>query len=795
MKSLSLWTTVLLLTLQAGVAVRAQGVPTGGEQPEAAEEPRAPAGKQADSGTSREKAKPKRRVAIEEVMVTAQKREENMQDVPISIQSFTGDELAAREITDPSQLPQLTPGLVYSSISRYNIIYLRGVGTEVFTPSAAPSVATYIDGIFFPFSLRLAKQFGKVERIEVLKGPQGTLFGRNSTGGAINIVMAEPAEEFQGSLELVAGNFDKRRAKLYLTGPLSEHLAASATWVYANEDEYYTLSPESPLDSLPDYEDKGLQGKLRWSPASWFEGTLSYFNFSSEGAGTNLVYQEEPKPLGEALGVEATNGDYKYSGDEPPFNISESEVAILTLKLFPGPFDIKTISGYQDHKVRSAIDFDGSPRPVATFRGSDERHGIPGQISESVTHELQILSNGDGWFTELFGRPFEWVIGFYYSDTTQGLPFVEFETLGTGDALNETLPGFTSTGTPTELLGDSLPTVGGTAVLSGIDEFESEAVFGQITWDVSDTISITLGGRLTTEEVTITDAATKVRNNETGEITTLNEYPEDTLSNDDFSPKIAIDVRPLPNILIYTSWQRAFKSGTFNVINSTEPPEEVEPEEITTTEIGVKMDLFDGRLRLNGAIFQNEIENLQTLVVSVQSGGAVSIENAAKVKIDGAEFTLDWSVIPDLVLNVGASYLDPVFTLFPEGKGYDEETGLFFEDGNFTGNRPPRSPELSGNAGLFYTLDLWRGALEAGIDAYYNDGYFFDNQNSAEQDAYHLVNARIGYLYQPWNFRLTAFGKNLNGEKYAETKFPFDFGTVARLAPPKTYGVRLNWDF
>ena len=137
---------------------------------------------------------------IEEVLVTAQKRTENVQDVPISVQAFSGDMLAAKGIGDPIDLPTITPGLTYSAITGFALVYLRGIGSDVFLPNGEASVATYVDNVYFPLNAGLAQSFGSLERLEVLKGPQGTLFGRNTTGGAINITTKAPSHEFEAEL-------------------------------------------------------------------------------------------------------------------------------------------------------------------------------------------------------------------------------------------------------------------------------------------------------------------------------------------------------------------------------------------------------------------------------------------------------------------------------------------------------------------------------------------------------------------------------------------------------------------
>lgn len=164
---------------------------------------------------------------IEEVVVTAQKREENLQDVPISVAAFTGDELEARGVNDPTALAAITPGLTYNNLVGYSLIYIRGVGSDAFEPTADQSVATYIDGVYLPFAHGLAQEFVKLERIEVLKGPQGTLFGRNATGGAINIITRKPTDALEIDLDGTLAKFSDREAKAFISGPIFDTLKGS----------------------------------------------------------------------------------------------------------------------------------------------------------------------------------------------------------------------------------------------------------------------------------------------------------------------------------------------------------------------------------------------------------------------------------------------------------------------------------------------------------------------------------------------------------------------------------------
>jgi len=240
---------------------------------------------------------------VEEIVVTAQKREENMQNVPIAIAAFSASALENGGVTNISDLAKKTPGLNYDTFANYAIIYVRGVGTDAFVPSADLSVATYVDGVYFPFSFGLARALGDVERVEVLKGPQGTLFGRNATGGAINIVTKDPnPNQWTGSLSSTIARFNEYDNRISFGGPLLSDLSVSGGLVYNRKDDYYK-SISTQYSKLMPYRDLGGTLKLKWTPSEYFDAKLGGFYLASQGVGTTLLASIAPSPLGTALGV------------------------------------------------------------------------------------------------------------------------------------------------------------------------------------------------------------------------------------------------------------------------------------------------------------------------------------------------------------------------------------------------------------------------------------------------------------------------------------------------------------
>ena len=721
-----------------------------------------------------------RRVGIEEIVVTAQKREENMQDVPISIQAFGGEELDARGVLNPQELQRITPGLVYDyGPGGFSIIYIRGVGSDAFLPGNDLSVATYVDGVYFPVAHGNARELDEVERIEVLKGPQGTLFGRNSTGGAINIVTREPSDELTASMAGTFGNLDENRLKAFVSGPLPFGFSFSASGLYGRRDDYYDVHPASVVREFPNETQKGARLKLRWAPFEIFDATAAAQLLDSNGLGTALNNMLEPSPLSNVLGITA-KPDRQGALDVEPFQRNRMRVAYLTTTLHPRWFDVKNIVSYQEVRNRAQFDFDGSEMPIVGFYTTKPLFG------DSFTEELQILSNENTPFADWL----EWIAGFYFIKSSAGFKRLD---VTVGD-----LPELTALGFPDLALpGVTNATVG----LVGILDTLSPAGFFQGTLRPLDWVDVTFGGRYLTEKREIRRNSSLLDVN--GNVTPLFVFPDRERDDSNLSPKAVLSVRPLEpfgidvaeELMTYFSWSKGFKSGTYNILNINEPGDEVESEEVTTYELGVKSEFLDGRVRANGALFRNEIKDLQSQFISLLSGGTTNLDNAGEATIEGFELEVIAGLLRDLYLNIGATYLDGVYDDFRNASGFDPQTGLFTTNVDNTGNTIVRTPEWTVSSGLVYTLDVWRGVVEAGADVYYNSGYFFDTQNTAEQPSYWLANARLGYLYEPWNLRVTGYGLNVNEADYYLTKFVADFGVTGKLALPATYGVRIDWQF
>ncbi|HET8882042.1 MAG TPA: TonB-dependent receptor plug domain-containing protein, partial [Solimonas sp.] len=331
--------------------------------------------------------------AISEVIVTARKRKEPVQDVPVSVSAFSGDELDARGLDGVRDLQQVVPGLTVTDLGGYNMVYLRGIGTDIFIPSSEPSVATYIDGVYFPSGHSLAQSFGAIDHIEVLKGPQGTLFGRNSTGGAISIWSKNPGRQAETSIQTsYAPRFDDTRTRVYTSLPFGADLAASLSAYYNRADNVYQLDNGSD-DHLPPEIGKGARLKIGIDFSDEVSLQLTGFVAQQRGTSTTASANVNPSPtLGATLPAETR--DYVVTANSVPELTTDSRAAYAILNWNHPGVDTKLLGSYYFVRAHDYVyDFDDTRQPIATYGADDE-------YQRFYTSELQFTSNADSWGAE-----------------------------------------------------------------------------------------------------------------------------------------------------------------------------------------------------------------------------------------------------------------------------------------------------------------------------------------------------------------------------------------------------------
>jgi len=712
---------------------------------------------------------------IEEVVVTARKFEESLQDAPIAISAFTAQGLEERNLDTVTEIGDFAPNVKFNSavpISASNAtvaLFIRGIGQNDYQLSADPGVGLYLDGVYISRNVGNVLDIVDVERIEVLRGPQGTLFGRNTIGGAVNVVTRKPAEEFGGDIELTTGRWNRIQTKFNIDLPVADGLYASASGIFHKRDGYV----KGVLDQSPDLGDTDQQGgriALRYAPDDQdFE-----FNLALDGSRTreesapNVLINMNDAPTtffgiwnafyagpGETVSPDLALAPFQHAGT---WDTILPEFDSFADPRFPGrryesasDVDIWGIAGTFDWDINDAISF----KSITSYRT------VKGYWTRESDHTpASVVQTKSFWDHEQFSQELQlqgfaldsklkWVAGAYYSDES-------------GDHLDmvQIIDAYFASG----------------AIVGG----ESLAFFGQATYDITPDLSFTAGIRWTEDEKTFT---TDQRVVEAGFLTGAPLNPDGSgiangdplmgpigdmakISDKAWTPLFTLSYRWNESLMTYASYSEGFKGGGFT--QRVFPPlgyiPSFGPETSTTYEVGFKGDFWSNKARLNGAMFWNEYDDLQVTVNDPILGFAPIIQNAAKARIRGAELELLLFPTPDLKIDAAIGYLDA------EYKQVDITAAAAGTGGGVTADDMlQNAPEWTLSAGVSYDFDLGNaGLVTPRVDWSYRSKVANDAVNTPLliQGGYHIVNASVAYRTADELWKVTAGVKNLTNEKY-----------------------------
>lgn len=694
--------------------------------------------------------------ALEEVVVTATKREAGLQDVPIAITALSGELLEEKGLVSATDLEKFTPGLrIPQQDASKTFVRIRGVGSRKFDIGAEGSVGIFVDEIYLPRFSGADLGFLDVERVEVLKGPQGTILGRNTAAGAISVTNRRPTDETEAYIEAGFGNEESYLLRGAIAGPVSDTLklrlalgtvedgGMQENTLTGTTDDRTTSAARFQAQWDPD-DDWSVLGGLHVSKRE--QAALLQKNTPIDPQGTIL-------PLFGTPGVTYTVTDdlRRYPSTEDGKFTGESFMANLRVERFFEDFSVTSVTGYVDTDDDVFEDFDAGPADIGTTRSLT--------TSETFSQEFRITGS-------------QYLVGLYlYND--------EAFTDGRFNWLTDSLQNFIS----------GEPVVGDIGLVD--IETESWAVFGEYTFDLSDTFSLTVGGRYSYDEKTFTfDADTTLIGLPGVLVPFVYSGNEDWNS---FDPKIALNYTPNEDWLVYLTYSEGYKSGgiQFTAINIELAQQLFDPEELSAYEVGFKADLLDKTLRLNGSAFFYEYDDLQVQRVETAITGGLPVaftDNAAQSDIYGAEIEALWLLPGGFSTRFAYAYLDAT---------YGEYFGAADED--FSGNPLPVSPEHT----LMVTLD-YRHALDNGweilaaTDWTWVDDHNFDvddNDVDTKQADYALGAANLALTSPDGKWTLSAFVQNLLDEDYYAQRTRRESEIIATAADGRRYGVRLKFTF
>lgn len=701
-------------------------------------------------------------IASGEIIVTAQRRSERLQDVPLAISAFTGESLQQQGITSTKDLTIVTPGLNFTQSSFSPQPTIRGIGTRGVSASEESVVPVYIDGVYQPFLASTVMELNNVERIEVLRGPQTALYGRNSTGGAINIITYTPSDQPELRTSLSYGRYNEVIAKAY-AGAGTETIQASIAGLYSRDDGY--------LDDLNNPGRKrgwshnwALRGKIRLTPTENFEmilaGTLSRHDDTLSNSSQPYLDNTTARRLSPATYVSLT--PFQQNGTGGELN-QKSDNASLTAKLALGSVDLTAIVGYDNSYLYTLADIDGSALNVSSLPTD--------YYSKSWVQELYATSSGDG--------PFNWVIGetYFWRDS--------------GSYRSQTLSGTTVASDAT-----------GTQITKAL------ALYAQGTYALSEPLKVTVAGRYTTEKKEHT-----YRNNLTGATTA------ETRTFNDFSPSATVQYTFSPDANIYLRAGKGFKSGLYATTtpsyDATGATNSVRPEKVWQYELGAKFSV-PGMFRASLAGFYTDYTDLQ---VNIRPNNVSRLQNAGSAEIYGLEGEISTQPIDKLKLHLGFMKLWGTFKNFPNAQGNVLRTSLFPAPTNAqtagcpvlpgtpvgggaactfdaTGRQIIRTPFFTISAGINYEIALADdAAITLSANAYHAGKEYRDADNRITLPGYTVVNGEIGYRLPNSDVKVTLWARNLLNEVYNTYILTGATADTTLYAKPRTFGVRLDANF
>jgi outer membrane receptor protein involved in Fe transport len=670
---------------------------------------------------------------LEEIVVTAQKRSENLQEVPISITALSSDTLEASVVSGTMDLNAMVPGLNSRSSVGFLQPFIRGVGSTGNGAGIEAPVAMYVDGVYIASAPAALFSFNGVQRIEVLKGPQGTLFGRNATGGLIQVITKDPSDKPELNLRAGYGNYDALDLGIYAAGSLARGIRANLAVRYG-QDDGAGRNLATGASAYRVFRDLSTSGKLVFDlgEATTLKLAGDYHTRKDNQAAFRTATDRPTAPpvnvsmipprVWDSIANDPNTNDLKGGGASARLEHDFAHVKLMNL------------AAYRENKLHYQIDADSLPFPVARFDSYLQ--------DWTFTEEFQLQSPDSG--------PFKWTAGLYYFKNNSQLDPQTFYLFGS----------------PLWTLRAHYPS-------------ESYAGYGETTVEIASNTHFTGGLRYTRE----------TRERTSPLIPTLH----DSLKSDKLTWRASLDHRFSDATMVYATASTGFKSGGFSGSFIGAPPYDLET--ITAYEVGLKSEFADNRVRLNGAVFHYDYNNIQ--VDRVLPDG-VMVYNGAKARIWGLDADLTAALSRYFDVSAGVSWIDSKFSEFPNGIGVvPVDSGGYSEviDQDYSGNRTAGSPKYSATLTGDFRYPTSTGTWGTTATYYYNNGYFLSVDNVFRQPAYNMINLSVRWTSPDEKYAASLWGQNLLNEQILSSKFVAGSNALESYQSPRTFGATLEVKF
>lgn len=692
---------------------------------------------------------------VDDIIVTAQRREQRLQDVPLAVSAFNVEALADAKVESLLNLDGRVPNVVLAPVGAYpfaSAFYIRGLGFADVESSYEPSVGVEIDGVYMTRNSGAIQDFFDIQSVTILRGPQGTLYGRNTIGGVISIQTRRPTFDFGARSQLTFGSNGRQELRAAVEGPLIEDKLAGKISILAKKYDGYTQNDDGRhFGGAQDV--KSIRGSLLWAPNEDFDATLVVDHSRERGTGTafqnaSLLNMLAP---GYGVGPDLDGDPFKsHVGDDQKLEVNSSGVA-LNADWNLGPVILTSITGYRKSDNYILSDYDGTPTPFMTVVREEDHH----QFSQ----EFRLASNTEG--------PLSYVVGAYYMNQEYNI-FIDQYGLALG-------------GTTTN------PKIGPKMWVG--QKASSWAVFGQADWELTPKLVVTVGGRYSKEDKTFWT--------QPGGFTESRSFKA---SFDDFSPKFGISYKLNDDIMTYAQYARGFRAGGFNGrAGSFTAVGPYDSETAGSYEIGLKADLFNRRLRMNTAIFTTKYSDMQQSVQGLIPGTQLNqtlISNVGQSTISGFETEATALVTDNFTLTATVGYLDANLDRFLA----DLNDGLGLHDRKYLPMTfaPKWSNSITGN----HKQDFEWGRLTVQASARYMSEVYtsFTPVNAysdlTKRQGNMIVDGSIAIETPDGRWRASLWGKNLTDEIVINNTMTVGQLIALRVyQPPRELGVDISFKF
>ena len=684
---------------------------------------------------------------VADIIVTAQKRDERLQDVPVAVTAVSDAQLEAASVKNVMELSLVAPSL--KSVAS-NGIYLsnsiRGIGSLAYGAGVESPVGLFVDGVYQAAPFSFSTQLNNISSVEVLKGPQGTLFGRNATGGLINIRTSDPQSVPSGKVSLSYGNYDMIRGEAYFSGGVSDDLAADIAAISLVQGKGFGRNLVTGRDWNKVDHNVALRSKWVWTPGSGT--TVKLIGDYFDGKGSNGANSGVPGMISGWTGNVFPDLGYDNLSDVETTRTVEGGGVSLQVEQEFGAVAFNSISAYRTSRYSLLQDLDYEPVPYAAVAYY--------QKDRQISQEFQLSSIG--------ASKLKWTVGLFYFDAkVDSAPTIHLE---------------------------QFPFVGARFDYLDTVTTRSYAAYGQGTYALGESTNLTLGLRYTNEKRKEKDASLNIVFAPTVIVPVL--YPDRSSTENKVTYRASLDHRFSPELMAYASVNTGFKSGGFNATAPGEAP--YRSETLTAYEVGIKSDLFDRRFRLNISGFYYDYKDIQ---VQRLLNNQLFLINGPKAEIYGVDADFYATLSEEISLSGGATWLSPKFKQFlgcPESSPMGG-VPLTTVGTDCSGNQLPLASKFTASGAVNYSKEIGSGRLDLSTNIYYNRGYFFEADNILHQKSYALLGATANYTFDS-GITVGVYGKNLTNKQIVAFAINQANGTpVEGYQEPRTYGVTLGFKF